>query len=393
MTKNYNHQQIKKIIQVLKEPEKRASEYLIENLENKDLYDLYNELRLYKEALLVIEQKAKPNVDYHWKNLEKKITPQNKRFSFLKIAAAVLILVSVSFFLRNEIGLVKESYDERANAISIGSPKAILIISDGTRIHLSDAKSTIINTKNTNVIISKEKSTLQYKTKNNIVGKGKVELEYHTIEVPKFGEWKLILPDGSKVWLNAESIFKYPVDFVGNNRKVYLSGEAYFEVASDKNKPFIVNTEKIDTKVLGTEFNISAYPEENLNITLAKGSVSLYNKLSNSNITLQPNDNAELKVNEANINLTKVDIKKYIAWKNGYYYFDREKLSNILKKLQKWYDFQVFYENPMTKYYEFRMRADRNLGFGQIIKRLEETGRVKIKIVENSIVISDVKRN
>jgi hypothetical protein len=242
---------------------------------------------------------------------------------------------------------------------------------------------------NKNLLVSQGKNTLQYQIKGS---SGKKELEYHTIVVPKFGEWMLILPDGSKVWLNSGSSLKYPVTFPDHERKVFLTGEAYFEISQDRDKPFIANTEKIDTKVLGTTFNIRAYPNENLSITLAEGSISLLNKITNSTTKLEPNDNATLMVSGSEIMLNKVDAGKHIAWKSGFYYFEREKLTDILSKLQMWYDFQVVYKDPVTENFEFKMRADRNLGFGQIVKRLEDTGRIKVKIIENTIYIYDVER-
>ncbi len=392
MSSKNNHSDIEKMIDALKDPALNASRYLLQKPQRTNFPHLYKKLRLYKEALLHInEHEYAPDVNKQWQRFNAKISARKIRMQYLKYAAIFLLLLTSTYFLWTELENVNIS--GKGKSISMGTPKALLINESGQQFRLEDDAKDKVIIHDDKFEVSKEQNAIRYNINKEGAAPEETELRYHTIIVPRFGEWKLELPDGTKVWINADSRLKYPIQFSNQKREVFLTGEAYFEVSKDSLNPFIVNTEKVNTRVLGTSFNVSAYPEEDLNITLVEGKVLLKNKLDHSSCMLEPSDNAELKLDGTKLTLSKVDVRKYMSWRDGYYYFEREELDDILTKLQKWYDFEVFYENPNAKYYEFRMRADRNLEFEKIVKRLEETGRIKIEVIENSIVISDVKRN
>ncbi len=395
MIDNFSHSQIENVIQALADPDSHASDYMVLRPDGKIEHELYNEIRLYKEALLILNLYRRPDQNIEWDKMKKKIErPNVKMYNFLKVAASLIILFAIGYYLSVEMKKTYEKdYHKLAEAITIGSPKAILTTSEGVKIRLTELEPLQIKALGVNITINKDSATIEYLTDEKKQKSKVKDVEFHEIEVPEFSDWNVVLPDGTKVCINAASKLRYPLEFTGNERSVFLTGEACFEVVKDENKPFVVNTEKIDTKVLGTTFNVNAYPDEDVNITLVEGSVQLHNKLNNQKYKLEPNDNAALKLNETKLKISKVNASKLIAWKNGYYYFEREQLQSIMKKLQKWYDFQVFYEDANTKYYEFRMRADRKLSFGEIVKRLEETGRVEVDIIENAVLIKDVKRN
>ena len=281
-----------------------------------------------------------------------------------------------------------------SEVISSGSGKAILVTSDGEEIVLGNKSTQIIQSKYGQGIVADSNNVIRYLTQGKAIDTPSKAMEYHTLRIPTGGEYQMVLADGTKVWLNSESELKYPTEFSGKQRIVALKGEAYFQVHHDKNKPFIVKTSKVDTRVLGTEFNVNAYPKEDMNITLVAGSVMLSNKLNKveNKVMLKPGENAFLNPEGDNLEVSKVDVSKFIAWREGYFHFDKERLEDILTKLERWYDFQVFYQNPLVKDYEFKMRADRHEPFSQVIKRLESTNRIKVRVKGKTIIISDVKR-
>ncbi|MCZ4695581.1 FecR family protein [Ancylomarina euxinus] len=389
----YQHEDIEKIIQLFNKPKGKIAQFLVDNKDDKELVSLYHELRKNKEALLDVEKIDMPNVELEWQRIRYSIQKKQKRKWFRMIAASLVLILSVSFLLVFELPLT--SYDPIAqtmDSIIHGSSKAILTTSTGESHYLDGSKDLSINEQSGIEILAGTDKRISYKYQN---GQDSVveKMVFNSLKTPRGGEYQIVLADGTKVWLNSESELKYPLKFIENERAVELIGEAYFEVAKNPEQTFIVKTHHVNTKVLGTHFNVCAYPNEDANITLVEGKVGLENKLTGNEHLLSPGENAKLETSSRELLISQVDVKKYTAWRNGYFYFERERLEDILLKLERWYDFKVFYQNANVKDFEFRMRADRTVSFDEVIKRLELTGRINISVKGKALVISDVNRN
>ena len=209
-------------------------------------------------------------------------------------------------------------------------------------------------------------------------------MEYNTLSNPRGSKViNMILADGSKVWLNAGSALTYPIAFVGNERKVSVTGEAYFEVAHDISKPFMVNNGSMNIRVLGTHFNVNAFEDDghDIEVTLLEGSV----KINNGNATglLKPGQQA--RVNREVKIVNDVDLDIVMAWKNGYFQFDNASLQNVLKQVSRWYDVNVVYKgNNQPR--EFVGEIQRDLSLSEVIKILEKN-KVHFKIERRELIV------
>lgn len=221
---------------------------------------------------------------------------------------------------------------------------------------------------------------------NSIDLKNSKKEEIQTLIVPRGKDFKVILADGTEVWLNAESKLSYPSKFTSDTRLVTLEGEAYFNVAKDKARPFIVKTNKLQTKVLGTEFNVKAYDKDKQHITLVEGKVQVNCVLSKKEIELKPGQDASLD-EDGSIVVKNVDTYKYTQWKDGYFYFDNIALSEIVQELGRWYNIDIEFENSSMLGYHLHFVADRNNALPQVLENLNALQKVEALLIDNKLII------
>lgn len=214
----------------------------------------------------------------------------------------------------------------------------------------------------------------------------KEDIEYQTITTPRGKDFHLTLSDGTKVWINTESSLKFPSAFSGNERKVMLKGEAYFDVAHNDNCPFIVCTEGIDTKVLGTKFNVCSYSKEQRNITLVEGKVEVSNTLSKETTILKPGQNISFD-NEEKPHIKEVNTAVYTAWTEGLFYFEDKPLKDIMSTLGRWYNVNIFFENENLYDIKFNFWASRNSSIEEAISLMNNLGKVNIGFENDKIII------
>jgi ferric-dicitrate binding protein FerR (iron transport regulator) len=171
---------------------------------------------------------------------------------------------------------------------------------------------------------------------------------WNIITTPRGGKYQVTLSDGTRVWLNAESSLRFPTAFTGKNRAVTLTGEAYFDVAADKDKPFLVQTGETETLVLGTQFDINSYTDEGaVKTTLLEGAVRM--GLGSQQALLQPGEQGQFDADKRVIVTRSVNTKAVVAWKDGYYYFDRTPVQSVMRQIARWYDVDVVYEGAVPK--------------------------------------------
>lgn len=195
-------------------------------------------------------------------------------------------------------------------------------------------------------------------------------VEYNTLTTPRARQQQLVLPDGSRVWLNAESSIRFPTNFIGKPREIEISGEVYFEVSPDKTKPFVVNVKQSSVVVLGTHFNVMAYSNEAfLETTLLEGAVSFRN--NNEKITLKPGQQSRLSQNEKLQLVANPDIEMVMAWKNGFQSFKKTGIDAILRQIKRWYDVDIEYETEVPSEITFTGEIPREVTLSQLLKALE----------------------
>lgn len=211
--------------------------------------------------------------------------------------------------------------------------------------------------------------------------------EMNTVFVPAGQRAKLTLQDGTTVWLNAQSTFTYPARFSGNARKVSVSGEAYFDVADNQNKPFIVSTQDVEMKVLGTQFNVYSYPEAGyIQTDLVEGSLVVHNKQTPQvNITLKPNEQMIMK--DGKMFAGKIESPDYFLWKDGIYTFDNKRLLEILEKLQLYYDVKIIVKDPDIFNVRYTGKFRQRDGIDEILKIIQKIRKFNIqKDIENNVI-------
>ncbi|WP_222536428.1 FecR family protein [Pedobacter polysacchareus] len=312
------------------------------------------------------------------------------RWPFLAVAASILILSGFAYYLfylshqKTEVIISAEKY---SNDVAPGGNKAYLTLANGQRISLSDAKNGELAQESGVKITKMANGELSYQITEKGQNSGNKDDSYNTIETPKGGQYRINLPDGTKVWLNAASTLKFPSSFARlvNRRVELLGGEAYFEVAKDPTHPFIVASNGQELKVLGTHFNINAYPEEStVKTTLVEGKLQLTNADSSNKFILQPGQQAALAKN--GFHIYEVDVAAAIAWKNNKFVFDNEGIEEVMRKIERWYNVSVEFEGerPTDKFTGTVSRFDQ---LSSVLNLLELTGNVHFKIEGRRVLV------
>lgn len=297
---------------------------------------------------------------------------------YLSVAAVAILLFGVSWLFPGKTSFQQTSLPYAQTQIHPGSSKAILVLENNRQVALTDNKDCI--SKDGKIIADLGDARLTYRnTKQNETAS---HTPWHRLITPVGGEYQLMLSDGTKVWLNADSELAYPVNFSGDSREVRLKGEAYFEVSPNKTKPFRVCSDKIDVVVTGTAFNMSVYPEEQHHrVALVKGGVNI---MSGKQLVaaLLPGKEIDYNVSDDHFRIEDADLEAITAWKDGLFLFREETLSSIARKLGRWYNVEFKPEGcTEEKFYSGTIKRDETLENTLNILRL--TNEIDFKIRNN----------
>ncbi len=295
------------------------------------------------------------------------------RKKWLRYAAAVVFILGLGlcFFLtnrpHNENVLTPIAHTNSSEDIQPGKEGAVLTLVDGSKLVLDSLGNGLITTQNGTKVMLRNGALVYNADQSSPIAAG-----YNTMTTPKGRQFQLVLPDGSKVWLNAASSIRYPIIFTGNERKVEITGEAYFEVVKNTSLPFRVKmNEGREIEVLGTHFNVNSYDnEESINTTLLEGSVRVNNK--NSRIVLKPGQQARVGATEKINVLDDVDVDRVMAWKNGIFDFQDASLEEVMRQLERWYDIEIVYEKNIPRL-EFFGKMGRDLTLSAVLRGLEKS--------------------
>ncbi|WP_443939210.1 FecR family protein [Pedobacter sp. MW01-1-1] len=316
----------------------------------------------------------------NWQAVESKLRKPSKRIWLSLSAAAAIVLVFIAGLYTYYIQLPQQE-EKIAQKIEPGGNKAYLTLANGEKISLNDVNSgtlvdesgiTIKKTNDAQLIYAMDASNKQDKV---------VEKSFNTVETPRGGQYQIILPDGTKVWLNAASSLKYPTTFLGESkRQVQLVGEAYFEVAHNKKQPFVVGidggkrAEKEQfIQVLGTHFNVNAYADQQyVRTTLLEGAVNV-----NDKFILKPGQQA--LANDQQVLVRNVDVDESIAWKEGAFIFNPEDFKSSLDMIARWYDVEFIYDYT-PKNMHIGGKISRSRSISEVLEFIEATDNIKFKI-------------
>jgi transmembrane sensor len=299
-------------------------------------------------------------------------------------AAAVILLLLAGYFYRASYF----SNTVTGTDIAPGSNRATLTLASGKVISLSDALQGKLD-ESSDVSVTKTKDGQIVYTSGSAVNKHNnitKDVALNTVATPRGGQYQVIMPDGSRVWLNAASSIRFPVTF-GQQRKriVELNGEAYFEVAKDREHPFVVSSKGQQVEVLGTHFNVSSYAEEGLTkTTLLEGSVKISVSSGRTEV-LRPGQQSVLK--GSGLDVFTVSTEQAVAWKDALFVFDHDNLENIMYKISRWYDVEVVYNNEGVKNELFSGKVSRFENVSEVLKKLALTDAVKFKIEGRRILV------
>lgn len=369
-------------------------------VEERDLVE-----SVYRDAALKRQFKDRP-VEFNkigkesWQYIHGTIAGQPRlrqtvfRKGWWMAAASVLLAVGLSVYFYQAGNPFQSRQSAYVNDVKAGGNKAFLTLADGTRISLTDAKNGALAQQSGIQITKTAEGKLIYNTsfkrpaslspqgRGGKAGEG--QDNFNTIETPKGGQYQVILPDGTKVWLNAASSLKYPTYFAGNVRKVILQGEAYFEVVHNKQQPFQVGTSKQTVEVLGTHFNINSYLDDgNTQTTLLEGSVRVN---AQTNVVLKPGQQSVLNTKNE-IKVRPANLETVMAWKNGDFIFKDENLENIMAQITRWYDVDVVYEDLDPKSVKLGGWVSRSKNLSAVLKIIESIAKVHFKVEGRRVTV------
>lgn len=304
-------------------------------------------------------------------------------------AAVVVMAIGLSFYLMND----NLSVENNKVIIEPGTQQAQLIFPDGSIIDVHEEEVNVIVD---GVKVKYEKGILSYEPTVTTQQKEESAVEQpvqsNELVIPRGGENTVVLADGTTVHLNAGSKLTYPVRFAGKRRTVVLQGEAYFEVAKDENRPFVVQTHLGEVTVLGTEFNVNAYADANVcYTTLVRGKVSFSASDSGESVTLLPGEQAVASA--GSVEKRAVDLDEYVGWVDGIYTFNNRTLGEIMQTFERWYDIQVYYETPDLRNMTYSGNLKRYGTINSFLDALELTGDLDYKITGRDILIYDKQKN
>ena len=360
-------------------------EWLSVYTRNKKIYDEFKDGKR-------LEQKIVESQQINWKNdyqhfiTKRQRTRKNRRMKTIIRYAAILTLpiVAAGIFLLQKND--RQTIVSISEVIKPGEHKAVLITGGGERITLSDSTLSPIQEQNGMIVNVTNNKVSYILPEDSLCTQGSPI--FNTLQIPRGGEYFLTLADGTEVWLNAETEIRYPVQFTGDKRVVYLDGEAYFTVAPDKNKPFTVVSTHASVSVLGTQFNFRAYPDErDVQTTLVSGSVIMQSEKYKQQIKLVPGEQGVLEKNSAKLMKQEVNTYLYTAWKDGRFAFRDARLEDLFNILARWYDLSVFYQSPEAKDIRFTGDLNKTDDFKSILKIIEQNERVIFTVNQRTVFI------
>ena len=354
-------------------------QWLLENVELQEEFHQLVECGSVVQAARLFED---IQIRDAWQNVEQKLSSRpgwKKRHLtiYWSVAATVVIMLTAGWFLFRQSPVRTEP--EKVVQITPGSLKAVWVLEGGEKYELSENLGRDI-TNSGGATIGKD-------SLNTLVIQGGNSGQRSTVRVPEGGEYRVVLSDGTKVWINSGSELTFPMNFGKGERVVELKGEAYFDVAKEAERPFVVCVTGVDVTALGTEFNIAAVQGgDEVLTTLVNGSVRVVNE-EGAGCILTPAEQAVCKKGVVGIEVQKVNTNLYTSWKDGYYAFDKQPLGEIMRTLERWYDIHVVFADSVAGKLRFSGRLKRYEDIDNLLTMIKLTNDVDFEIAERVIIV------
>ncbi|WP_134090747.1 FecR domain-containing protein [Olivibacter sp. XZL3] len=292
-------------------------------------------------------------------------------------AAAILLLVLMGPWNKHkDAKIIPDKYKRYANDVLPGGNQAQLLLSDGRTVELND-QAMELHEKN-GIVLSGATGELVY---SQAAQKGSQEI-YNTVVVPKGGTYKITLSDGTRVWINASSSLRFPVNFAANERKIQLKGEAYFEVNKDHHNPFKIEMNGSDITVLGTSFNVAGYEPDKTTTTLLNGAVKVSNRHSEN--ILKPGQQAVVQEND--IKVGTADLEKSVAWKDGYFMFSEDPIVPVLEQIARWYDLELAFIDKIPAMH-IGGSVSRSENLSEVLEMLKDVSGLAFQVEGKKLII------
>lgn len=368
---------------ISKEEQQELEHWVEESEENRCFFEEMKEEGRFAEEF---PEFCRIDMEKGWRRFEQQVQPKRRYLwrRALRYAAVIVVpvMMGVSVWLLN-----REEKEEKlavSGIIEPGQVKAMLVLPGGTTLALKDMNQAEIDV-GEGQRVKQTSEGLVYD--RDIDGKEE-KLKYSMLKIPRGGEFHLTLSDGTNIMLNSATNLKYPIVFGKGERKVYLDGEAYFEVQKDSTRPFYVEMEGMQMRVYGTSFNVNTRKGEDIQTVLVEGKVGI--KLSNSTkeYVLNPGELACFDRGRNKVEIRSVDVRQYVAWTNGVFTFEEESLEQIMSTLSRWYDVDVFYQTESVKQLHFSGHLGRYKEIRDILDAITEATGVKFTIKERIIIVA-----
>lgn len=364
--------------QLTAEENVQLDEWLNASSQNRQLLESFRKAKNIEEDLAVIRQL---DANKAWHKLNNKKTNGVRSYGKWSLGIAASIVFLLGSFLLWQGDLFQSRSDHKKAIVSEkqdiapATSGAVLVLADGTKVSLnSDSTKTL--TKN-NSLIGNSNELVVKQTDQAI------PLQYNSLIVPKASFYKMTLVDGTKVWVNALSQLKFPAQFSSHERRVFLEGEAYFEVKPNAAQPFIVESRGNEIKVLGTHFNINSYSDQ-VRTTLAEGKVEV--RQNNQRVELLPGEYAASF--KDNLVKGRADLAHDLAWHNNEFYFKKETITNIAHQLSRWYDLDVTFRGDVQLDKEYTGSIERDVKLSQVLEMLSYVSNLKFEVEGNKLIIA-----
>lgn len=305
-----------------------------------------------------------------------------RKIKWFPYAAAIVLILSVGgvFYFSGDKEQT-EILPIAKNEVQVPGSRAVLILPDGRKVDLENEVLRSDLAQSDSLLLVSARS-LKYR---DIDSPDTTEI-FHTLEIPRGGEYLLTLSDGTMIYLNSESTLSFPVKFQGKERKVYLTGEAYFKVAKNTEHPFVVTAGELEVLVTGTTFGVRAYKDEkDIQTTLESGQVTV--RVEGKSVKLVPNKQVLFNKSTMGLEVRDVDVDLYLAWVDGRLVYDNCPLEKILTDLGRWYNIDVFYSRDELRSYQFSLNMKKHEEFTQVLELIGKTGEVQFEIKDNTVIV------
>ena len=319
-----------------------------------------------------------------WRQLQQKARSGRsvRKIKWFPYAAAIVLILSVGgvFYFSGDKEQT-EILPIAKNEVQVPGSRAVLILPDGRKVDLENEVLRSDLAQSDSLLLVSARS-LKYR---DIDSPDATEI-FHTLEIPRGGEYLLTLSDGTMIYLNSESTLSFPVKFQGKERKVYLTGEAYFKVAKNTEHPFVVTAGELEVLVTGTTFGVRAYKDEkDIQTTLESGQVTV--RVEGKSVKLVPNKQVLFNKSTMGLEVRDVDVDLYLAWVDGRLVYDNCPLEKILTDLGRWYNIDVFYSRDELRSYQFSLNMKKHEEFTQVLELIGKTGEVQFEIKDNTVIV------